>query len=825
MNTENTLQQVRDVINLKLVFLKILKYWYVYLLAILLGLFIAHEYNKRRPNIYQLDTLISVKDENNPFFTSNMSLVFNWGGVSDKVNTIMTLFKSRKHNENLVRKLKYYITYYDKGKYYDRDIYGRAPFVVEPDTTAFQAVNVPFKLTFHGDGTYTLEADLEKREHIKFFNYTTEETKIERNKRQTWKKTFRLGEHVETPYFKGTVKAVPKHAPKPGKAYYFKFRDFYSTINHYRNLFVNNYKKNTSMIILKLKGRNKKKIEDYLNTSVRLMRDKLLQDKNSFATNTLRFIDSSLQVLKRDLAESSKRLEAFQRNKTEFALDNPSEALYSQLLELDKQKSALNSQRVYYQTLKQYMQNNRLSEIPSPSVAGITDPLILENTRKLAELAIKREQLQKIMSPGALPLQEINAQIENTKKALMDGIESALYNIDRQQALIQSKINKLERKLNQLPAQLKTYIDLKRDYSIKDEIYSYLLQKRNEVNIVKASNQSSIKIIDEAKDTGQGPIAPNRKINYLLAITLGLLIPTFFILLFSFLDDKIHDIEDVRQITPLRIIGTIFHSPNASQNKLPVLSDQAGTHIRESFSTLRTNLRFQLPDRKDQGNIIIVTSTTSGEGKTFISSNLAAINALSNQPTVVLEFDVRKPKSHQFFGIPKNRKGITDFIMDDAIQPEEIINHIDEVDNLDIILAGKPVNYHKEDISGLLESERLNQLFDYLRKNYKVIIIDSPPLGLVPDALILDRFADYMLYIVRENYSRKNFLKIIEEYVKNGEIKNVGLVYNDYKIDMVKKYGYQSKYVYAYNKYGYKKYGPARRRRSVWKKLKSIFKK
>jgi len=824
MKSENSFQQVRDVINLKLVFLKILKYWYVYLLAISLGLFIAYEYNKRRPNIYQLDTLISVKDENNPFFTSNMSLVFNWGGVSDKVNTIMTLFKSRKHNENIIRKLKYYITYYEKGKYYNKDIYGHSPFVVVNDSNAYQAVNLPFKVTFLDSQTFTLEVEPQS-DKIKLFNYDTEETKqIDWNGKK-WKHTYTLGQYIQTPFFKGKIEANPRVAPEIGKDYYFKFNNFNSTVKHYRNVYVTNYKKNTSMVILKLKGKNKKKIEDYLNTSVNMMRDKLLEDKNSFAINTLRFIDSSLQILKKDLAESGKKLEDFQRNKKEFALDNPSEAIYQQLVELDKQKSSLHSQKVYYETLKDYMENNRLSDIPSPSVVGITDPLILDNTKKLAELAIKREQLQKVLSPDAIPLQELNAEIENTKKALMAGIESALYNIQKQQALIQSKINKLENKLNVLPSELKTFIDLKRDYSIKDEIYSYLLQKRNEVNIVKASNQSSIKIIDEAKDTGQGPIAPNRKINYLLAIMLGLLVPTFFILLFSFLDDKIHDIEDVRHLTDLRIIGTIFHSPNASQNKLPVLSDQAGTHIRESFSTLRTNLRFQLPVRKDEGNIIIVTSTTSGEGKTFISSNLAAINALSNQPTVVLEFDVRKPKSHQFFGIPKNRKGITDFIMDENMKPEDIINHTKELDNLDLILAGKPVNYHKEDISGLLESERLDELFDYLRKRYKVIIIDSPPLGLVPDALILERFADYMLYIIRENYSRKNFLNIIEEYVKNGEIKNVGLVYNDYKIDMVKKYGYQSKYVYAYNKYGYKKYGPSKIRKSFFKRLLSKFKK
>ncbi|NPA46095.1 MAG: polysaccharide biosynthesis tyrosine autokinase [Chlorobi bacterium] len=826
MNGEQTIQQFKEVINLKLVFLKILKYWYVYLLAVLLGFVIAHEYNKRQANIYQLDTLISVKDESNPYFTSNMSLVFNWGGPSDKVNTIITLLKSRGHNESLVRKLKYYITYYRKGKYFDTDIYGRSPFRVEDDPGAFQAVDVPFKITFTGPDTFVLETEIAKdTKNIKLFNYATEQSKTIPWDGKNLKKTYRLGEHIDTPFFHGRITAVEGQQPETGKPYYFKFRNFHSVVNRYRNLYVGSYKKNSSMVILKLKGRNKKKIQDYLNTSVDVLSQKLLRDKNSFATNTINFIDTTLNVLKNELVQSGKRLEKFQQNKMEFALDNPSEALYNQLLDLDRQKQSIASKRLYYRTLQDYMDSNRFKEIPSPSVVGIDDPMILSNTKKLAELAIKREQLQQVLGPGAAPLQELNNEMANVKKALQNSIRSALSNLDKQESFVQARINKLERKLNTLPAELKRFIDLKRDYQIKDQIYSYLLQKRNEVNIIKASNLSGVKIIDSAKDTGQGPVAPNRKINYLLALMLALIIPSLIILVFSFVDDKIHDIEEVRNLTKLRIIGTIFHSDNASKNKLPVLSDQAGTHIRESFSTLRTNLRFQLPVRKGKGNVVIVTSTTSGEGKTFVSSNLAAINALSNQKTAILEFDVRKPKSHHFFTVDERRPGITDYILNEQLTPADIVRPTHEVENLDLVLAGTPVDNATRDISGLLESERLQELFDYLLENYKMIIIDSPPLGLVPDALILNRFADYMLYVVRENYSKRNFLKVIDEYVENGEIPNVGIVYNDYRIDMIKKYGYQSKYVYTYNKYGYKKYGPSSDRPSILKKIFRLFKK
>ncbi len=813
---KNFKEHVEDFINVKLLFFRMLKNWPWFLATMLLGLFLAHEYNKRKPNIYKLDTLISVKDRQNPFFTTNMSLVFNWGGPSDKVNTIMTTFKSRNHNEQIVKKLKLYIDYYIEGKYFPVDIYGKAPFIVQPDEKQYQITGLPFAIRIVSPDTFTLSYQTEDS-LFTAWNYHDEQTRKIQLKNKTFKKNYRFGEHIDEDFFHGTIILNPKAEAKKNKIYFFKFLNFNSVVNHFRHLFVQNVK-GTSMIRLSMKGVNKKKLEKFLNTSVSELKDKLLEDKNSFAINTLKFIDSTLKFIRKDLDASGKKLEAFQKGKVEFALDNPSANLYSQLIELDQTKNQLSTKKMYYQTLLNTIRNNHLDRIPAPSVVGIEDPLIVDKVKQITSLSIQKKQLEATLSPDAIPVQELNLKIEELKSALETAVHSALYNLNRQMQFLQSQINALENKLNKLPSELKNFIDLKRDYKIKDEIYSYLLQKRNEVNIVKASNQSTIKVLDNAKDTGQSPIAPNRQANYLLFLMIALLLPALWILIKTVTDETIYAEEEIKRLTPIRLIGTIFHSHN--NEKLPVLNDKSGTQIRESFSTLRTNIRFTLP-AKNKAKTIIITSTTSGEGKTFISSNLAAINASGGQKTVLLEFDIRKPKTYRYFKLKSNGTGISDFLLKTDMQPQDIIKET-FVKNLYFIPAGSSIQNFKDDIAGLIESDRVHHLFDYLMQEFDYIIVDSPPLGLVPDSIILNQYADFMGYVIRENYSKKSYLNLVNEYHENKTIDNIGIIYNDYRINLLKRYAYHSRYAYAYGREGYKAYSFTNRK-TFKEKFKEFF--
>jgi capsular exopolysaccharide synthesis family protein len=272
-------------------------------------------------------------------------------------------------------------------------------------------------------------------------------------------------------------------------------------------------------------------------------------------------------------------------------------------------------------------------------------------------------------------------------------------------------------------------------------------------------------------------------------------------------------------MSKVSILGIIFHYD--SENMMPVVKESVGSRLREAFSILRTNIRLMLPPKKDKAKTILITSTVSGEGKTFISSNLAAINALSKQKTILLEFDIRKPKSHKYFNLGKNHTGLVDFIENQNLDVDEIIIPT-HVENLDIILAGQHATSIKKEIAGILEDRRIGVLMEKLKEKYDYIFIDTPPIGLVPDTLILNQYADLMLYVVKEGYSKRSYLHVLNEYLDKKLIDKVGIVYNNYKIDIIKKYVYHSKYTYAYAKDGYNIYTV--KRGNIFKKLYYKFK-
>ena len=375
-------------------------------------------------------------------------------------------------------------------------------------------------------------------------------------------------------------------------------------------------------------------------------------------------------------------------------------------------------------------------------------------------------------------------------------------------ALIDSKIRKIDAQINKLPEEKQILLSLKRKYDLKQEIFNTLLQKRNEAGIVKASNVSDLKIIDKAKDVGQKPVAPNRVINFLVALFLGLLLPALIITALFFLDNKVHDISDVENLTETPIIGQVYHLEK--KGNLPILKYPHDI-VSESFRSIRSALRFMFPVR-NQSHSILITSSISGEGKTFVSSNLAVAQAISKKKTVLLEFDMRKPKFKDYFdeakgehlGLSHYLSGLTD--LESIIVPTSI-------DNLDLILSGKtPPNP-----SELILNEQTAEMFEELSKRYDQIIIDTPPIGLVSDAMELQKFAEISIFIVREDYTLKSLVKNIDEKHKKKQIDNIGIVYNDFKVTTFKKYGYGHKYGYGYG-YGYGDYFD-KKKKAWWQKL------
>jgi len=791
--------------DIKILLLKLLAHWKWFLATLALGFIIAYYINVRKQNIYELDNYVTIKEENNPFFTSNMSLVFNWGGVSDKVNLVITTLKSRGHNEKVVDKLKSYIQYQKKGAYYPINLYDKKPFIFEPDLNNFHVINVPITIKILDDEHFKLSFNPEK-EPVTLYDY--QHKKRETKKLKPFSQTFNFGQKINLDFLSGTFKRNPLESFDPGATYYLKFKDFNQVVMDYQNrLNVKPKDKNSSILILKLKGTNKAEIVDYLNTTTGLLQKQILDDKNKFAINTIKFIDSTLKFIQTDLSTAAKELKNFVKNKSVLNLDDPTARLFEKVSDLDQKKSTINLKQVYYQHLLSYLNNKTNYEsLPAPTVVGIDDPTIIDKVSKITQLAIQRKNELTHFQPDAPIIQKLNLEIESLRQSLLQTVKSALKALDLESGILHKKMQKLNGQINQLPEEKQILLGLKRKYELKQEVYNTLLQKRNEAGIVKASNVSDLKIIDTAKDVGQKPVAPNRKINYLIALLIGLLLPALLITTLVFLDNKVHDISEVENLTDTPILGQIYHWDKKGQ--LPVL-EYKDDIVSESFRSLRSALRFMFPQKK-KANTVLITSSISGEGKTFVSSNLAIVQAISNKKTVVLEFDLRKPKFKQYFKeADASNKGLSNYLSGMVTDIDDIIVHTD-IDNLDLILAGTiPPNP-----SELILNDYTAKLFEELAQKYDQIIIDTPPLGLVSDAMELQKYADITIFIVREDHTIKSHIKDIDERKKM--IKNIGIIYNDFKVNMFKKYGYSNKYGYGYG-YGYGGYFD--KKQSFWQRI------
>jgi len=778
--------------DFKPLLIKILKNWKWYVILLLISLFVAYYINVRKQNIYELDNYVTVKDENNPWFTSNMSLVFNWGGVSDKVDLFITTLKSRSHNEKVVSDLKSYLTYLKKGKYNLIDIYNKTPFIFELDSTKYQLINLPIEIDILDDSNFLLKLKSPK-DQVRLYNYQLKKTKNAKVK--DFEGKFQFGQQIDLPFLHGKFVLNPMNKYNIDDKYYIKLSNFYTSVNTYKaGLKVKPKNKNSSILILSLKGTNKQKLADYLNRTTSLLQEQILKDKNKFAVNTIKFIDSILVGIQTDLSQSAKSLKEFMKNKNVLNLDDPSAQLYEKVSSLDLQKNSLLQKQMYYKQLLDYLNNKKnYEDIPAPTVVGIDDPTIVNKISQITQLAIVRKKSLMNFQENSLPIKKMDLEIESLRSSLLETAQSALRNIQKELNFINKNIRKVEREINKLPEEKQTLLSLKRQFDLKEEIYNELLQKRNEASIVKASNVSDLKIIDKAKDIGQAPVAPNRKINYLIALLVGLILPTLFILIKFLLDNKIHDISEIEELTETPVLGQIYHYNK--QGNLPVKEEPNGL-VTESFRSLRSAFRFIFPEHSDT-QTLLVTSTISGEGKTFISSNLALIQAISGKNTVLLGFDLRKPKLDQYFKQVENTSiGLSDYLAENA-ELEDIIIHTDNP-NLDIISAGKiPPNP-----SELILKESLSKLFKSLKDKYDIIIVDAPPIGLVSDALELQKHADIVSFIIRENYSLKDFVRDIDERYLSKKMKNLSIIYNDFQTGFLKKYGYGQGYGYGYG-YGY----------------------
>lgn len=766
--------------------IKIGSYWKWFLISLLISFTIAYQVNIRKEKIYGMETLIAVKEESNPLFTSNTSLVFNWGGTSDQVQTISTTLQSRSHNEIVVDKLQYYINYLVQGKYNLVDAYGAVPFYVNIDKSKGQLAGNLIGIKFISENEYEIRIPFENQSAsiLTYSNNSYSNTNVETG---DFVKKYKVGEQVSLPFLNWKLQIQENPGFYKGNEYFVQFNGFDETVSRYKGINVRSDDKGGSIITLGMQGTNKARLVEYLNATVKMLIKRQLDSKNQFATNTIAFIDSTLVAMESQLKETGDELKSFRKDKNIFDIEEGGAKFSDKALEFDVKRDEVIRKITYYNSLKAYLKNSvDYSKLPAPTVAGIEDPNIVVNVSKLIALSTQRSEMAYAVKSDKI-FKDFDNQMEAVKKVLIENIGTAKASLQDDLAMVNSKINQTESAIKKLPEDQQELIKIKRKYDLSDNIYSTFLQKRSEADIVKAANLSDIHFIDPAKDVGGGLIGPKTSVNYVLALFLGILIPLLFVFGIFFINNAIQNAEDISKLTKIPIIGVV--GINKDDSSLAVY-EKPKSALSESFRAIRSSLQFLYKKQNvDGAKTLMITSSVSGEGKTFCSINIATVFALSEKKTVIIGLDLRKPKLFDEFNL-SNEVGVVNYLIKQK-SVDEIINHT-QIPFLDVILSG-PIPPNP---SEMILSESMGELIAELKKKYDYIILDTPPVGLVSDALELAQYCDVTLYIVRQNFTKKDMITLLNNRVKRGELDHASIVLNGFANKA--KYGTGYGYGYGY---------------------------
>jgi capsular exopolysaccharide synthesis family protein len=540
----------------------------------------------------------------------------------------------------------------------------------------------------------------------------------------------------------------------------------------------------TTILTLSFEGVDSKLGVDVLNNLMAVYDSLIVEDKNRIAFTTLRFIDDRLNNLKDELGGVQGNLKNYMVNNQAYDIDAQSKSYLDNLSSSAREKASQEVRMNVVNWLLDYIHNSKNKYNIVPVVLGIEEPALMQLINQYNQMQLTRDAELKTTTANNPLILGMDSSLEKVRgdihQALMNVRQSyviASDNLRQQQEQLQSNMRALPGKSMQL-------LDISRQQKILEELYSFLLQKKLETSISSASTISNSRIIEPALESF-APFEPNRKKIYTMYLLIGLLIPIGIVALMELLRDKVRNRADVEKYTRAPILGEIGHSKN-SQTLVVAMNNRH--FISEQFRIVRTNLQYVL--NKVENPVIMVTSSFSGEGKSFISTNVAAVIALTGKKTVIMEFDIRKPKIVSGLDL-KRKMGITNYIIGKA-SFEELLVKVDGIDNLYVIPCG-PIPPNPAEI---LLDPMLEKLMHDVQRHFDAVVMDTAPIGLVSDAMNLSRYADCTLYIVRQGHTFRKQLTMVQDLYVNNKLPRLSLLLNDVEAEG-----------HYYGGYGYGYYG------------------
>jgi len=754
----------------------LLRNWYWIAISLMITMGLAFFYLKFAAKKYKVSSSVLLKIEDTNSFSGNSDDIVEVSGLLNQQKNFQNelySFNSTPLIREVVEEMNLRTTYYlqeDKIpkelKFSLKDIYKTSPFLVIPDEDHIQPVNILFYITIVDQDNFVIAASNDKTPVMNFKqnSYVFNSVPFQLSG------TYKFGEQIENEYCSFKVLLNSNYNPDryQGKDLFFMFNDLaYLTAIFRGSLEVSSTSLESTMVDLTYKGTNINKGMEFLNLLIDRYIQKNLDEKNFLANQTIEYIDNQLSSISDSLGITERQLQSLRSRASVMNIDEKAENIYSQIQTLEENQRETQRQLNYLEQIDEYFVKNKDSSgLLAPSSMGLNDPLLNNLIQELTTLNSEKQQIidnNQLRNPR---LKTLNSSIENLKNVITENIKFSISTTSNELNELNRKISSLNAEFSRLPFTQRQLLGIERKFNLNDAVYTSLLEKRIQAQIIKSSNLPDCEIIEPPHYVSVA--SPKSVIIVILALFAGAGMPILIILSKRLFGDRFVDVKEIKSYIKVPHIGAVPLNKNTFKN---VVLKYPKSGIAESFHTLRSNIIYYLFG-KDKGSIL-VTSSVPAEGKSFTALNLATSFATTNNKTVLLEFDLRKPsKVFNEFGT-RALVGISSYLINKATLDEIVIST--DIPNLDIIQAGQiPPNPVE-----LISSRKTQELFNELKKRYDFVIVDTPPYGLVSDAFMLMKYVDIKIYVTRLGKIRRSTLTTNMEDVQSKEIKDLYLLVNE----------------------------------------------
>ncbi|MNK68263.1 Tyrosine-protein kinase ptk [compost metagenome] len=763
-------------INLRDVIKPYIKKWYWFLISIIATTILAIIYIKFTTPVYKIQSSVLIKDAKKMSSASgDFGVLAGLGGFAgmgtNSIENELEIFKSKKIIEDVSNILKLQVSIYSREQYHDVELYKDTnPFTIHVvNEKEFEELpEKPINIKIEGD-KITLSSEEFKKDIVTTFNKT-----------------------ISLPYANFIVEKNPKFNAKKVKKldlkdFYFTYKDFANVVDDYqKSIDVDLLDKDATVIGLSMANSNKDKSKDILNNLVDIYNEYAVKDKNTESKKTKDFIDERILLISKELGDVESDKERFKVEND--IVDIPTEAKINLQISTETRRKGLEmeTQIELGKMLLSYIDAQSSTFQVLPTNIGLDNPSATSNITAYNKLVMDRNRLLENATPENPLVREVTKDLMGLKNAMRESLQRYAINLTATKNQIDRENSYTDNQIQKVPRQEKLFRNIERQQQIKENLYLLLLQKREEAAISMAMTDSKARVVDHAyvlKKT----VAPKKMISILGAWIFGFLIPFGFIYVRQLLNNKLISKHDLEKITTAPILSEI---PRLYKKDGEIITKNDVSPLAESFRILVTNLNFLLPKTKE-AKVVFVTSTIKGEGKTFVSVNLALALATPVKKVLVIGSDIRNPQLQRYNPAMKNTKGLSEYLYEEINDANQIIHPSGFHPNCDFIYSGViPPNP-----TDLLQNGRYAQLLESVKGHYEYVILDTAPLMLVTDSFLISDVADATVYVTRSETTEKEFIDFANNNIESKKIKNVAFVLNDVHKN---NFGYGNKYGYGY---------------------------